>query len=434
MSSGSIFHESFRAEPFWWERSPRPAELAAQSLPARADVLVIGSGFTGLAAALVLARAGRDTLVVDAEAAGFGCSSRNGGQVGTSIKPGYGELSRLHGETRARAIIGEGHAALEFIEALIREEGIDCDWEVVGRFVGAHNPAAYEALGRKLAGQPKGLEVESHLVPRGDQVSEIGSELYHGGLIYPKHAALDPARFHAGLLDRAVSAGARIRSHCPVLSVERDGGGFLVRTSRGTVSARNVVVATNGYTGRATPSLRRRVIPIGSYIIATEVLPEATALRLIPRARVVSDTRRVVFYYRLSPDRRRLLFGGRVALWENDTDVTAPRLHKEMCKLFPQLAETRISHAWHGTVAYTFDTMPHIGVSDGMHYAMGYCGSGISMSVYLGTRLGQQLLDRPEGRTALDGLPFPTRPLYHGKPWFLAPSIMFYRLRDRLNV
>ncbi|MGO4839607.1 NAD(P)/FAD-dependent oxidoreductase, partial [Rhizobiaceae sp. 2RAB30] len=158
------------------------------------------------------------------------------------------------------------------------------------------------------------------------------------------------------------------------------------------------------------------------------------ALRLIPRARVVSDTRRVVFYYRLSPDRRRLLFGGRVALWENDTDVTAPRLHKEMCKLFPQLAETRISHAWHGTVAYTFDTMPHIGVSDGMHYAMGYCGSGISMSVYLGTRIGQQLLDRPEGRTALDGLPFPTRPLYHGKPWFLAPSIMFYRLRDRLNV
>ena len=330
-------------------------------------------------------------------------------------------------------MVKEGHNALAFLEDFIRAEGIDCDWEKVGRFVGAHNPVEYEHLGHKIANQAKGLEVEAHLVTRAEQRSEIGSDAYHGGAVYPAHAALDPGKYHQGLLDRVVAAGATILPHCPVQAIERADQGFTVTTPHGRIAARDVIVATNGYTGTVTPVLRRRVIPIGSYIIATEPLDPALAARLMPKARVVSDTRRVVVYYRLSPDRRRILFGGRVAIGETDPKVTAPRLHAMLAALFPELATTRISHSWTGFVAYTFDTMPHLGAVDGVHYAMGYCGSGVSLASYFGTRIGQQVLGLAEGRTALDGLDFPTRPFYTGTPWFLAPTLVWYQLRDRIN-
>jgi glycine/D-amino acid oxidase-like deaminating enzyme len=192
-----------------------------------------------------------------------------------------------------------------------------------------------------------------------------------------------------------------------------------------------VVVATNGYTGPLTPWLRRRVIPIGSYIIATEPLAPELARELIPHNRIVSDTRRVVYYYRLSPDGRRMLFGGRVSTHETDPRISGPLLRDDMVALFPQLAATRISHSWAGFVAYSFDSLMHIGRHAGLHFAMGYCGSGVGMASYLGMRLGQQVLGLPEGRTAFDDLPFPTRPLYTGKPWFLAASVRYYRWLDR---
>jgi glycine/D-amino acid oxidase-like deaminating enzyme len=205
-----------------------------------------------------------------------------------------------------------------------------------------------------------------------------------------------------------------------------------VETARGIVAARNVVVATNGYTGEVTPWLRRRVIPIGSYIIATEPLPRETMARLMPKGRVISDTRKVVYYYRPSPDGSRILFGGRVSADETDPRVSGPRLHAEMVRLFPELAGARISHSWCGFVAYTFDELMHVGEHDGLHYAMGYCGSGVGMACYLGMRLGQQVLGLSEGQTGLNAASFPTRPFYSGNPWFLAPSVAYYRWRDRI--
>lgn len=431
--ANDLFAPDYKSTPYWWEAVPRPS-LPAAAPPARADVVIVGSGYTGLSAALPVARAGRTTVVLDAEDAGWGCSTRNGGQVSTSIKPGFHDLAPLHGEERAFAMVKEGQNALAFLDAHIRSEAIACDWERVGRFMGAHNTTQYEALGRKIASQRKGLEVEAHLVPRAEQRSEIGTDAYFGGIVYPAHGSLDPAKYHQGMLDRAIAAGTTVIARCPVQAIERDGGGFTVSTPKGRIAARDVIVATNGYTSPVTPELRRRVIPIGSYIIATEPLDPALTARLMPKARVNSDTRRIVVYYRLSPDRRRVIFGGRVALMETDPRVTAPRLHAEMTAIFPELAKARITHSWAGFVAYTFDTMPHLGKwRDGVHYAMGYCGSGVSLATYFGTRIGQQVLGIQEGRSALDGLEFPTRPFYTGMPWFLAPTLVWYRLRDRVN-
>jgi glycine/D-amino acid oxidase-like deaminating enzyme len=409
----------------------RPA-LPDQPLPAKVDVAVIGSGYTGLAAALVTARGGRDTLVLDAEDAGWGCSTRNGGQISTSIKPDYAGLARRHGPARAHGILTEGRNSLAWVGDFVAAEKIDCDFRVAGRFHAAHNQRQFEALERRLATpQPKGLEIEADLVPRAEQRRELGTDAYFGGVVYKRHASVDPARFHQGMLDRAVGSGVRVFARCPATGLVRDGAGFLVDTPRGRVAARDVIVATNGYTGALTPWLRRRVIPIGSYVIATEKLPRELMARLMPRDRTVSDTRKVVYYYRAAPGGERIVFGGRVSHAETDPRRSGPLLLAELRRIFPELKDARISHSWCGFIAYTFDELAHLGRRDGLYYAMGYCGSGAGMAGYLGTRIAQQLLGMKEGATAFDDLPFQTRPLYYGNPWFLAPSIMYYRWRDR---
>jgi glycine/D-amino acid oxidase-like deaminating enzyme len=427
-----FFAPDFKTTPYWWKRTPRP-RLTPTPLPARVDVAVVGSGYTGLCAALEIARGGRSVLVLDAEDAGWGCSSRNGGQISTSVKPGYDALCRRYGRDAAAAILREGQSALAWIGDFVAREGIDCDFQVPGRFHAAHSPRHFERLARAATNQPKGLEVPAHAVPRAEQWRELGTDAYYGGVVYERHACLDPGRFHQGLLALVQAAGASVVGHCPVTAIEREGKGHTLVTAQGNLHAGAVVVATNGYTGALTPWLRRRVIPIGSYMIATEPLPKEVMDRVMPTNRIVSDSRKVVYYYRPSPDRSCILFGGRVTSGETNLRHSGALLRTELVRLFPELAAVRVSHSWMGLVAYTFDTLAHVGCREGIHYAMGYCGSGVSMASYLGMRLGQQVLGRAEGRTAFDDLSFPTRPLYSGRPWFLPASVAFYRWRDSLG-
>ncbi len=427
--SSDLFTDDFKTDPYWWEDSPRP-KLGTVRLPKTADVVVIGSGYTGLNAALETARGGRHSLVLDAEAAGWGCSTRNGGQISTSVKSELKSLSAKYGHNQAFAIMKEGHNALAWIEDFVGREKIDCHFKVPGRFHAAHSPAQYEALAGEVGHDTPGLEIGAHLVPRSEQRSELGTDAYYGGVVFPKHASLDPGRYHQGLLERVLKAGAEVFEHCAVTSVERKSDGFEVRTRQGSVLARDVVVATNGYTGTVTPWQRRRVIPIGSYVIATEPLAREVMDSLMPKDRIVSDTRKVVYYYRPSPDRTRVVFGGRVSHSETDPLTSGPKLHAAMTGVFPELEKTRISHSWVGFVAYTFDELAHIGQKDGLYYAMGYCGSGVSMASYLGMRTGQKILGLKEGQTGFDDLTFQTRPFYSGNPWFLGASVMYYRWRD----
>ncbi len=414
----------------YWLDGLAPPNLPSTDLPGHLDVVVVGSGYTGLNAAIETARAGRSTLVLEAETPGWGCSTRNGGQISTSIKPSLEKLTARHGAIRARAIRDEGKAALAWIEERIKTENIACDFRRAGRFHAAHTPAAYEMLAREAEALTRDEEIEAHMITRDQQRRELGTDVYHGGTLLPGHAAVNPALYHHGLLNAALKAGAQVMGQTPVTAITRTGAGYEVQTPRGTVMARDVAIATNGYTTMLTPWQQRRVIPIGSYVIATEPLPKDVIDRLFPTDRIVSDTCKVIYYYRASPDRTRILFGGRVSAAETDPRVSGPRLHADMCRIFPELSGTRISHSWMGTVAYTFDELAHTGTHDGMHFAMGYCGSGVSMASYLGMRMGQKLLGLAEGRTAFDDLPFPTRPFYTGRPWFLPAAVAWYRWND----
>jgi glycine/D-amino acid oxidase-like deaminating enzyme len=376
--------------------------------------------------ALQTASAGRRTTVIDAEAAGWGCSTRNGGQISGEIKPDYDTLSHRYGSDRAYALIKEARHALKWLGEFVDQQEIDCDYQRCGRFLAAHSPRQFQKLVTYAQNQPRGLEQNLQIVSARDQAGEIDSSYYHGGLVIERHCSLDPARYHAGLMRKVLDLGAQIIGHCPAIAVERNADGY-------KVSTRELVVATNGYTSNITPWQRRRIIPIGSYMLATEPMDLDRASQLMPRQRVFSDTRKIVVYFRRSPDGRSLLFGGRVSVFESDPDKSLPALRQEMLRIFPQLEDVRISHTWMGFVGYTFDYLPHLGVQNGIHYAMGYCGSGICLASYLGNRLGLQLLGNAEGQSAFNQPGFQTRPLYSGKPWFLSASVRYYQLRDRLS-
>jgi glycine/D-amino acid oxidase-like deaminating enzyme len=419
--------------PLWQEKIAAP-RLADRPLPAAVDVLIVGAGYTGLSAARETAAAGRTTLVLDAAAVGAGCSGRNGGQVAYSIKPSLEKLSSRHGKERALAICREGREAVAYLRALATQGGVDCDWRERGCFYGAHTPRHFRAMAREARDQHPALQQRITVVTPAEQRQEIASDFYHGGCVYHDDASVDPMRLLLALLQRAQDSGAAILDQCAATAIRASRGGFDVQTPRGTVRAQKVLLATNGYSGPVSRWHRRRVIPIGSYQIATEPLGKERVLSLMPRGRNMVDSRRVVVYFRSSPDGERIIFGGRAALGEKDPLACVPRLRAMLTAIFPQLRAVRISHAWVGWVAYTFDTMPHVGQRDGLYCCMGYCGQGVALAPYFGMRIGRQMAGLSDGRTALDDLPFPSRPYYFGAPWFLAPSVWVYRTLDAMGI
>jgi glycine/D-amino acid oxidase-like deaminating enzyme len=429
LMNDSYFTDNFKQEPFWWERSPRPAD-ENNPLPKSADVVIIGSGYTGLSAAIQTAKHGLHTVVVDAESAGWGCSSRNGGQVSTSLKPSFLQLQAKYGRDKAVAILSEGYNALNWVESFTQEANIDCDFKRVGLFCGAHNKAALQGYRDTIANTVPEFETQPFIVEPKDTRKEIDSDDYMGGMVLPHHGSIDPGRYHLGLLAHAKQLGVEVISHCKVDDIRKSAGKFNVSTTKGNISAKDVLVATSGYTGKLTPWQQQRIIPIGSYVIATEPLAEGQLETLIPNDRMVIDSRKVVVYFRSCPERKRIIFGGRVSLNETNPKLSGPKLHALMVQRFPMLHDIKISHSWMGFVGYTFNEMPHLGKQDGIHYSMGYCGSGVSLASYFGMRIGLQIAGQPEGATALDDLNFENRFYYRGNPWFLAPSLFYYRWKD----
>ena len=429
--SSSLKDQGLVAAPYWWEAAPL-SELAEVPLPERVDVAIVGSGYTGLSAALTLARAGRQVAVFEAETPGIGASTRNGGIASGNLQLSHDALVRRFGSDGAAAVHREGKAARQDLMDFLEREKIACDFSLSGRFTGARTAKDYEGLAREaeLLRRHGGIDVQ--VVPRAEQHREIGSDFYHGGLLRPDIGGLHPGRFHQGLLARAQEAGVTILAWTPVTGIERDAEGFTVATNRGTVNARETIVATNGYSGAANGWLRRRMIPIQSQIIATAPLDRQVMDRLMPRARMIGDTCRLHHYYRPSPDGTRILFGGRAGASKADPRASGAHLYRDLLRVFPDLDGVAISHSWSGYTGFTFDLLPHLAVHDGVYYPTGFCGSGVVWAPYLGRKAALRILGAKDAETVFDHGGLQTRPLYGGRPWFLPAVFAYYGLRDRL--
>jgi len=420
-----------RTDPYWWDAAPREAPGDAP-VPAEADIAIAGAGYAGLSAALTLARAGRSVVVLDAEAPGFGGSSRSGGMVGHGHRLSYAALTERFGRDKALALLAEGVASLDFVVDLIAREGIDARFGRVGRYRGAATPAAYETLAREAEALTRDLGMAIEVLPRAEQRRELASDLYFGGLVFHGHGGLHPALFHTGLLAVARNAGVTVVGHTPVAGIRRDGAGFEVAHARGVVRAREVIVATNGYSANAFGPLSRRVVGTPSYMIATEPLGANRVTSLIPNARMIVETAASHLYFRPSPDGERIVLGGRAALHRIPLEEAARRLKGHLVRVFPELADVGLSHAWTGFVAMTRSDLPGIGQRDGVWYAMGCNGSGVALMPYLGHKVALKLLGDPAGATAYDDIDLPAVPFYDGRPWFLPAVTYWWRAKDAL--
>jgi len=413
-----------------------PAELPPES----ADVAVIGAGFTGLSAALEMAKRGAKVVVLESETIGWGASSRNGGMVLTGMKLGANKLISAYGRDLTHRMYAASLESISCVERLVKEENIECDFARTGHLEVACKQSHFDGYTRQVEVIAREFNHQLRIVPRYELRSEIGSDIYFGGMVDEISAGLNPARYVAGLGAAAMRAGVRICEHTRLQNIRhesRDGApGFRLNSSRGALWARDVLVGTSGYTSGATPALRNKIIPIGSFIITTEVLPDALARELSPSNRQIYDSKNYLYYYRLTPDQR-MLFGGRAAFFPA-TDQTVRKsaeiLRQGMIDVYPQLRDAKVEYVWGGTLDFCFDIMPHAGRVDGIYFALGYAGHGVAMATWQGQKMAELIA---EGKTdnPFAEIPFPGAPLglYNGKPWFLPFAGAYYKILDWIS-
>ena len=421
---------------YWGDTTDFPKIATPDRLPDRVDVAIVGGGYTGLSAARELALRGARVAVFEAHGFGWGASSRNGGQVLTGAKLGASALLKRFGRERARAFFASSLEAIDYVEALIRAENIACDFARSGHVELAFKPAHFahyaheaEVLSRDFA-HPVSL-LDKHALP-----AEIGSQSYFGGLRDNASAGLHPGRFVAGLTVAAQRAGAQLFERTPVSEITPQHSALPARiaTARGVVLADQVLIATNGYTGALAPWLQRRIVPVGSYVIATEPLSDSLAVEISPRNRMFFDSKNYLYYWRTSADKR-LIFGGRaefVAPTATSTRRSLDDLRAGMLYVYPQLKDTRIEYVWGGALGFSFDLLPHAGVTtDGLHYALGCGGHGVALLTHLGACCAHRMLGLGSNNPTFD-LTFPTAPLglYFGNPWFMPLVGAYYKLLD----
>ncbi len=421
---------NIKTTPFWTDEFPRPLDLPTDTaLPSQVDVAVVGSGYTGLNIARILTQNSTSVAVLEQNTIGWGASSRNGGMATPGIKQSLSNIIKSYGQEKGRLFWQASLDAIDLVDDIVLQEDIDCDWKRNGHIGLAFKSSHFESMKKRAAWMKNEFGHPTQVVAPSDLRSEIGTDVFFGGLADDYSGGLQPAKYVFGLARVAAGRGAHLCENTHVQRIEKIANGFNVHTSQGVLTAKEVVVATNGYTDMLVPKLKPKVFPVGSYIIVTEPLEPDLLQKLSPKGRMFYDSKLFLNYFRLTPDGR-MLWGGRNDLSTNlDLTESARRLQQQMIHTFPELRDVPITHSWIGKLGITFDLMPHIGRVEGVHYAIGYGGHGLSIATYLGTEMGQ-LLTGQKTSSPFAEIPHKTWFFYRNKPWFIPLAVYIHRFLD----
>ena len=425
-----------KLESFWLDTAPTFHGAEEGPVDGRTDVAIIGGGFTGLSTALALAKRGATVVVLEAERLVGEASGRNGGQCNAGTLQDYRSLVGSFGVERARRYYQEFTAAVDSVERLASEEHIDCDFNRRGKLKLASKPAHFNKMVQTFeALQADGVDPNVELVPPDCMRDEVGSNDYHGGLLQTTSAQLHVGKFGSGLAEAAARRGVRLYASAPVTGLYRQSGGaWRITTPRGSVDAAQTLVATGGSGSGPFGWFRRRIIPVGSFIVVTEPLGAERLSRLLPNRRSYVTSNNIGNYFRVTEDNR-LLFGGRArfAMSNVKSDRESGHILRDsLVRAFPEFADARIDYCWGGSVDMSADRMPHAGQHKGLYYSMGYSGHGVQMAVHMG-QIMADIMDGNEHANPWGELKWPPIPGHLGKPWFLPAIGAYYRLQDILR-
>ena len=417
--------------PLWTDQFPRPNNLATSDNPnSDTDIAIIGSGYTGLCAARILRKNGASVTIFDRNTVGWGASSRNGGMATPGLKQGIQKIYKMYGSKLAHEFWKASVDAIDLIEEIVDEHSIDCDWQRNGHASLATKPSHAPRLKQYGSWLEKKFGHVQNYISKNQIRDEIGSDAYHGALTDEISGGLHASKYVYGLATTVSNLGVQLCEHTDVLDIEKnDSNYFRLITSAGDVRAKKVIVATNGYTDRLVPGLKPLIFPVGSYIVVTEPLSEDLQKIISPKKRMYYDSKWFLNYFRLTPDGR-MLWGGRNDLSTDlDLDDSAKRLTRELYSILPDLRDIPITHTWTGKLGITFDLMPHIGEKNGIYYAFGYGGHGLSIATYLGTEIGL-LLSGKKDRSPFMEISHQTMFFYRNRPWFIPFAARYFRFLD----
>jgi len=418
---------------YWHTTVQMPDDSNLTPIPEKVDVAVIGGGFTGLSAARILAKRGVSVAVLEAQTIGWGASSRNGGMTLTGLKPSMHTVMKKYGRDLARRLFHCSIESVDTVEQIVNEENIDCGFARYGHLLTANKPKHYDDFKGAVDFMAREFNHAVRLVPQEQLRDEIGSSRYYGALVDEVSGGLNPAQYVTGLAQAAEKAGAILHACARVNSLQRAGTRFHIQTERGALTAESVLVGTSGYTGKVTRNLQKRIIPIGSFIIATEKLSDELAHELSPKNRMIFDSMHYLNYFRLWDNR--MIFGGRAAFFpENKNTIarSAEILRRELVEVYPQLKDVKVDYVWGGTLDFAFDMMTHVGEMDGIYYSLGYAGHGVAMATYLGKTVAEAMLNGNIKEHPFAQFDFPAAPLglYNGRPWFLPFAGTWHKILD----